>query len=91
MFKRLLILLCLAGPLASCDTLTNLPVGTSPVSITEGEAAQGIKQALEQGIAQMAKMATSDQTKQAIREALGEVVNEFQLDLPRALAASAGS
>ena len=50
MFKKLLILLCLAGPLASCDTLTNLPVGTSPVSITEGEAAQGIKQALEQGI-----------------------------------------
>lgn len=39
MFKKLLILLCLAGPLASCDTLNNLPVGTSPVSITEGEAA----------------------------------------------------
>jgi len=50
MFKKFLILMALASPLASCDTLTNLPIGTSPVSITEGEAAQGIKQALEQGI-----------------------------------------
>ncbi|MGV3657197.1 MAG: DUF4197 domain-containing protein [Chitinophagaceae bacterium] len=51
MFKKLLVIFCLAGGLASCDTLTNLPTGTTPVSITEGEAAQGIKQALEQGIA----------------------------------------
>ena len=53
MIKRFLIIFCLAGSLLSCDTLTNLPVGTgtSPVSITQAEASQGIKQALEQGIA----------------------------------------
>ena len=50
MLKKFLVLFCLAGSLASCETLTNLPVANAPVTITEGEAAQGIKQALEQGI-----------------------------------------
>ena len=50
MLKRLLLLFCLAGSLASCETLSNLPMGTIPTAITEAEASQGIKQALEQGI-----------------------------------------
>ncbi len=48
MFKRFLVFF-LAVSLASCDTLSNLPTGSS-VPITENEAAQGIREALDQGV-----------------------------------------
>jgi hypothetical protein len=49
MLYRLLITVCLVGSLASCDTLSNLPMGGSG-AVTESEAGQGIKEALSQGI-----------------------------------------
>ena len=43
------MLLCVAISVASCDVLTNLPTAnTTP--LTEGEAAQGIREALDQGV-----------------------------------------
>jgi hypothetical protein len=51
MLKRYLLIFCTAIGLASCDTLSNLPgaIG-STTSITEAEAAQGIKEALDLGV-----------------------------------------
>jgi ABC-type transporter MlaC component len=49
MIKRYFYALALACGLASCDTLSNLP-SSVPVSITEAEAAQGIRDALDQGV-----------------------------------------
>ncbi len=49
MLKHALVLLCTATSLLSCDTLSNLPnISNSPV--TETEAAQGIREALDQGV-----------------------------------------
>lgn len=49
MIKRYFYALALACGLASCDTLSNLP-GSMPVTITEAEASQGIREALDQGV-----------------------------------------
>jgi hypothetical protein len=47
MFKRLLLLLSFGMAASSCETLSNLPVyGT----VTESEAAEGMRQALDQGV-----------------------------------------
>src|SRR5215203_1172015 len=49
MIKHFLMLLCVATSVASCDVLSNLPNGnTTP--ITEIEASQGIREALDQGV-----------------------------------------
>lgn len=49
MIKHLMALLCVATGFASCDMLSNLPnVNNTPV--TETEAAQGIREALDQGV-----------------------------------------
>ena len=45
--KKYFIALILAAGLSSCETLSNLPTTTG---ITEAEAAQGIRQALDQGV-----------------------------------------
>lgn len=47
--KKYLIALVLAAGLSSCETLSNLPGSTT---ITEAEAAQGIREALDQGVGQ---------------------------------------
>ncbi len=47
MLKRYLIAFCLALGLLSCETLNNLPMSTN---ITQAEAAQGIREALDQGV-----------------------------------------
>lgn len=49
MLKRLLALLLIATSISSCGELGNLG-GTIPTSITEAEAAQGIREALDQGV-----------------------------------------
>ena len=49
MFKKLFLAGILATGLSSCETLSNLP-STLPVSVTEAEAAEGIRQALDQGV-----------------------------------------
>lgn len=49
MFKRYFVVFCALISLASCDTLSNLPSGAG-VAITESEAAQGIREALDQGV-----------------------------------------
>lgn len=46
--RKLFLLLLLAGSLVSCDVLQQLPTTTGPV--TEAEAGQGIRQALNQGL-----------------------------------------
>jgi hypothetical protein len=47
MLKRYLIAFSLALGLLSCETLNNLPMSTN---ITQAEAAQGIREALDQGV-----------------------------------------
>jgi hypothetical protein len=47
MFKRFLAISFLSIALSSCDVLSNLPQTTT---ITQGEAAQGIREALDQGV-----------------------------------------
>lgn len=49
MIKRLLLFLCVATGFSSCDALSKLPNATT-TPVTETEAAQGIREALEQGI-----------------------------------------
>jgi ABC-type transporter MlaC component len=49
MIKHYLLFLCLVTTAASCDTLSNLP-SANTLPLTEGEAAQGIREALEQGV-----------------------------------------
>ena len=52
MITRFLIILCTAFTLSSCDTLSNLPMGGvgGTTGISEFEAAQGIREALDQGV-----------------------------------------
>lgn len=47
MLKRVLIVLLVAVGLSSCDTLSKLPLA---VPVTESEAAEGLRQALDQGV-----------------------------------------
>lgn len=47
--KSTLLLLCIATSLFSCDTLSNLP-NTNTAPLTQTEAAQGIREALDQGV-----------------------------------------
>jgi hypothetical protein len=47
MFKRVLTVLLVAGSLSSCDTLSKLPIS---VPVTESEAAEALRQALDQGV-----------------------------------------
>src|SRR6476661_11023041 len=47
MLKRYLIAFSLTLGLLSCETLSNLPMSTT---ITQAEAAQGIREALDQGV-----------------------------------------
>ena len=47
MIKRYLTVLLVAVGLSSCDTLSKLPVS---VPVTEAEAAEGLRQALDQGV-----------------------------------------
>ena len=47
MMKRYLIAFALTLGLVSCDTLSNLPVSTT---VTQTEAAQAIREALDQGV-----------------------------------------
>lgn len=49
MIKHLCLLLCLSLTLVSCETLSNLPT-ISNTPLTEGEASQGIREALDQGV-----------------------------------------
>ena len=49
MLKRYLLIFGAAIGLASCDTLSNLPMGNT-TAITEVEASQGIREALDQGV-----------------------------------------
>ena len=46
MLKHCLLLLCVAFTISSCETLSNLP-GAANLPVTETEAAQGIREALE--------------------------------------------
>jgi Protein of unknown function (DUF4197) len=48
--KRLVSVLCLAFALNSCDVLSKLPTVAGGGGITEGEAGDGIKEALGQGL-----------------------------------------
>src|SRR4051794_14325679 len=48
--KKILAGLLFVAVLAGCDVLQQLPQGGSTGSVTEAEAAQGIKQALSQGL-----------------------------------------
>ena len=48
MLKRFLPVLCLLVSFTSCDVLTNLPQ-TTGVTVTQAEAAQAIREALDQG------------------------------------------
>ena len=52
MITRFLIILCTAFTLSSCDTLSHLPMGGvgGTTGISEFEAAQGIREALDQGV-----------------------------------------
>ena len=52
MIRRFLLICCTAFTLASCDTLSNLPIGGvgGITGVTEFEAAQGIREALDQGV-----------------------------------------
>jgi hypothetical protein len=50
MFKQCLVIFCLLISVSSCDTLSNLPGSTIGTTITETEAAQGIREALDQGV-----------------------------------------
>jgi len=52
MLKRFLTISLLALTITSCETLTNLPqqFPTGTVSVTQGEAAQAIREALDQGV-----------------------------------------
>ncbi|HEY1114392.1 MAG TPA: DUF4197 domain-containing protein, partial [Chitinophagaceae bacterium] len=47
MLKRVFIILLVAVGLSSCDTLSKLPIS---VPLTESEAAEGLRQALDQGV-----------------------------------------
>jgi hypothetical protein len=47
MLKRVFIILLVAVGLSSCDTLSKLPLS---VPLTESEAAEGLRQALDQGV-----------------------------------------
>jgi hypothetical protein len=49
MLKHCLALFCVAFSIASCDTIANLPTGTT-APVTETEAAQGIREALDHGV-----------------------------------------
>lgn len=49
MIKHYLMLLCVTIGLASCDMLSNLP-NANNIPLSEGEAAQGIREALDQGV-----------------------------------------
>jgi len=49
MLKHCLLLLCVAFTISSCETLSNLP-GAANLPVTETEAAQGIREALDQGV-----------------------------------------
>jgi hypothetical protein len=50
MIKRYLLVFSLTLGLLSCETLNNLPTSLPGTTVTESEAATGIRQALEQGI-----------------------------------------
>ncbi len=50
MLKKYILLFCALLSLASCETLSNLPGASGATSVTEFEAAQGIREALDQGI-----------------------------------------
>jgi len=50
MYKKFLATIILSISLISCDTLSNLPGAGGTSTITELEAAQGIKDALDQGV-----------------------------------------
>src|SRR5918998_514619 len=52
MILRFLFILCTAFTLSSCETLSNLPLGGVGGTgvVTEFEAAQGIREALDQGV-----------------------------------------
>ena len=50
MYKKYLATIILSISLLSCDTLSNLPGAGGTSTITEQEAAQGIKEALDQGV-----------------------------------------
>lgn len=50
MIKRYLLAFSLTLGLLSCDTLSNLPTNYPISTVTESEAATGMRQALEQGI-----------------------------------------
>lgn len=53
MIQKLTLLLCLSVFFYGCDTLSNLPMTTTPAAdkpVTEAEAGQGIKEALSQGV-----------------------------------------
>lgn len=50
MRKRFLLIFCSAIGFASCDTLTSLPGAGTYSTVTELEASQGVREALDQGI-----------------------------------------
>ena len=50
MIRNYLLASLLSISLLSCDTLSNLPGAGGATTITEQEAAQGIKDALDQGV-----------------------------------------
>ncbi len=50
MLRRYLIAITLAFGFVSCDTLSNLPTGLPSGTVTETEAAQGIREALDLGV-----------------------------------------
>ena len=52
MIKSYIIALIAVLGLASCDTLSKLPTSTGATTVTELEASQGIKEALDKGVSQ---------------------------------------
>ncbi|MBD0293798.1 MAG: DUF4197 domain-containing protein [Flavisolibacter sp.] len=52
MVKQFLFAIVLSFGFASCETISNLPTGLPSGTITETEAAQGIREALDAGVSQ---------------------------------------
>lgn len=50
MIKNYIASIVLSVSLLSCGSLGNLPIGSATVPVTEAEAAQGIREALDQGV-----------------------------------------
>ena len=70
--RKFFIITALAAFLSGCDVLSKLPQGTTGTGVTEGEAAQGIKEALGQGLVKA--MLHFNQTDGFFKDALYKIL-----------------